>query len=119
MDKEKLLQIRISGVGDPSDGFVHGEYGPFRCDNCSWWDENEDACDNPRVNSNTSLTERTKDNRVKADDDDCCNHFFTKGLDLTEYAKDMKLDTRSPHGFPPMAGRLGLYISKDKKSKGK
>lgn len=98
MNKEELLQIKINGVGDPVDGLVEGKYGPFLCDNCEWF--GKDICNNPRVNSNPAHTDRDKEGRVKVDEDDCCNHFWTSGLDPAEYARDQKLDTKSPHGFP-------------------
>lgn len=118
MDAQQLLQIKIQGVGSPMSGFVSGKYGPFSCGNCEWFDEKEEQCNNPSVNSDTSLTDRTKDGMVKADEDDCCNHFWTAGLDTVEYAKDQKLDTKSPHGFPPLSASAVVMV-RGKKGKKK
>ena len=103
LSKEELLQIKIRGIGDPSTGFVKGKYGPFRCDHCDWMDKDSDACNNPAINSNTQLTDRADDGRVQVDANDCSNHFWPEGLDPAQYAKDEKLDVRSPHGFPAIS----------------
>ena len=117
MDKQQLLQIKIAGVGDPQSGFVKGKYGPFKCGACEWMDKDEGQCTNPAVNSSTALTDRTKDGLVKVDADDCSNHFWPIGLDPAEYAKDEKLDTRSPHGFPPLSPEAVTMTRGRKKKK--
>lgn len=114
MDKPELIQIKIGGVGSPMSGFVTGEYGVFRCGNCEWFDRDEEQCNNPRVNEDTSLTDRTKDGMVRVDSDDCCNHFWTKDLDPADYAKEQKLDTKSPHGFPATPA-IRVFIKGKKK----
>jgi hypothetical protein len=100
MDKSDLLQIKQQGVGTPSSGFVKGEYGPFECGHCSYFDPGKEACNQPRVGQDTQVTDRLKDGRPHVEAEDCCNFYWPKGLDPAKYVREQKLDTKSPHGFP-------------------
>ena len=110
-----LIQIKIDGVGTQRSGFVCAEYGPFKCGNCEWFDADEAQCNNPVVGQDVALTDRSDDGLPLVDEDDCCNHFWTTGLDPAKYAKDMGLDTKSPHGFPSIGVALEKHLGKSKK----
>lgn len=66
--------------GTAKTGFIKGEYGPFRCDNCYFWRApmgcvEKDVIADPEV---PKIKNGQGEVYARAMADDCCNHFTNR-----------------------------------------
>ena len=80
-----LAHIKLQGVGTHLTGFARGKYGPFHCGGCDWFGKN--SCSHPTVRLDRQVP-HTADGNAKVDADDCCDHYWPKGLAPGEYQAD-------------------------------